>query len=113
MERRRESRRAPAADEPIIRLRLRAGRELTVIDVSNAGALVEGASRFLPGTHVDAHLVTKDGRVLVRSRVIRAYVWSLGASSVVYRAALAFEQVVDTAPPPVPAESFSDEPSAA
>jgi hypothetical protein len=103
MERRRESRRVPAADEPLLRLRLRAGRELTVIDVSNAGALVEGAARLLPGTHVDAHLVTKDGRMLVRSRVIRAYVWSICASSVVYRGALAFEEAVDTAPPSVPA----------
>jgi hypothetical protein len=102
MERRRESRREPAVDEPLTRLRLRGGRELAVIDVSSAGVLVEGAARLLPGTHVDVHLITKDGRVLVRSRVIRAYVSSLGSSAVVYRGALAFEQAVDTTTPSVP-----------
>jgi hypothetical protein len=84
-----------------------------VIDVSNAGVLVEGAARLLPGTHVDVHLITKDGRVLVRSRVIRAYISSLGASAVVYRGALAFEQAVDTTTPSVTAECDGEETSAA
>ena len=113
MERRRESRRTPAVDEPLIRLRLRAGRELAVIDVSNSGALVEGAWRLLPGTHVDVHVATNDGRMLVRSRVMRAYVFSLEAGSVVYRGALAFDQAVDTAPPSIPAECAVEEPDPA
>ena len=46
-------------------MRLRAGRELVVIDLSNGGALVEGATRLLPGTHVDVHVITRDGRTLV------------------------------------------------
>ena len=46
----------------------------TVIDVSDTGLLAEGEMRLLPGTHVDVHLVTCDGRLLVRSRVIRAFV---------------------------------------
>ena len=60
-------------EEPLSRVRLRAGRELQVVDVSVAGALLEGTARLLPGTHVDVHMVTRDGRVLVRSRVVRAH----------------------------------------
>jgi hypothetical protein len=90
-------RRVPAGDEPLCQIRLRAGRDLRVVDVSNAGVLVEGASRLLPGTHVDVHLVTREGRVLMRSRVVRAFVSHLEADAVRYRGALAFERIVDTA----------------
>ncbi len=96
MERRRTLRREPSADEPLSRVRFRAGREVTVVNVSNTGLLVEGPARLLPGTHVDVHVVTKDGRVLVRSRVTRAYVTALEADAIRYRGALAFDRVVDT-----------------
>jgi hypothetical protein len=78
-------------------MRLRTGREVSVIDVSDAGALVEGNIRLLPGTHVDVHVVTRDGRLLVRSRVSRCSVASLAADAVCYRAALVFDRRVDTA----------------
>ena len=78
-------------------MRLRAGRELLVVDVSNTGVLVEASARLLPGIHVDVHVVTADGRRLVRSRVVRAYVCHLDAEAVRYRGALAFEAPVDTA----------------
>ena len=77
-------------------MRLRAGRELTVVDLSDGGALVEGSTRLLPGTHVDVHVVTRDGRMLVRSRVIRAYVCHVEAASVRYRGALVFDRAIDT-----------------
>ena len=95
-DRRAARRRTPAGDEPLSRMRLRAGRELTVVDVSNDGALIEGSARLLPGTHVDVHLVTSDGRTLVRSRVVRAYVHHLDAQIVRYRGAIAFERPIDT-----------------
>lgn len=95
MERRGIERRAPSPDEPISRVRLRTGRELSVVDLSNSGALVEGA-RLLPGTHVDVHVTTREGRVLVRSRVVRAYVADLLSNAVRYRGALAFERPIDT-----------------
>ena len=97
-ERRRAARRAPANDEPLARVRLRAGRELAVIDISNNGALVEGVARLLPGTHADVHVVTRNGRVLVRSRITRACVCRVDAEQLCYRGALAFEQAVDTSP---------------
>ena len=96
-ERRRASRRAPAVDEPLSQIRLRAGRQLTVIDISDTGVMAEGEMRLLPGTHVEVHLVTSDGRQLVRSRVVRAFVRQLSANRVLYRGALAFDRLVPTA----------------
>ena len=67
-----------------------------MIDLSNLGALVEGPARLLPGTHVDVHIITAEGRTLVRSRVVRAYVCHLEPDLVRYRGGLAFERSVDT-----------------
>jgi hypothetical protein len=98
-DRRRAPRRAPHAGEPLSRVRVRAGRELSVVNVSSGGVLVEGDARLLPGTHLEVHVIAASGRTLVRSRVTRAYVAELWADRVLYRAALAFERVVDVSGP--------------
>jgi hypothetical protein len=109
-DRRSAMRRAPAPADALARVRLRTGRELGVIDIGNGGALVEGEGRLLPGTHVDVHVMTRDGRALVRSRVVRAFVSDLTADRIVYRGALAFERPVDTSPgygvPSLPASAL-------
>jgi hypothetical protein len=97
-ERRRFYRRVPDPGEPASRMRLRTGRDLTVLDVSSGGAFVQGEARLLPGTHVEVHVITPAGRVLVRSRVMRAFVARLCADRVEYRGALAFERQIDISP---------------
>ena len=99
-ERRRTPRHLPLASEPAARLRLRTGRELSVVDVGAGGALVESEGRLLPGTGVDVHVMTTEGRQLIRSRVVRAFVWSLHADRIVYRGALAFERHIELASVP-------------
>ena len=96
-DRRRSPRRTPASDEPLSQVRLRAGRQLEVINVSDAGLLAEGEMRLLPGTHVDVHLVTAEGRMLIRSRVIRAFVCRVRPDRIDYRGAIAFERPISTA----------------
>jgi hypothetical protein len=81
--------------EPLSRIRVRAGRELRVVNVSRGGALVEGDTRLLPGTRIDVHVVTAAGRTLVRSRIVRAYVSCVSSDYVLYRGALAFEHPID------------------
>ena len=98
VDRRTTARRTPAPEETLARLRLRTGRELAVVDIGDAGALVEGTARLLPGTHVEVHVVTREGRTLVRSRVTRAWVFAVAADILQYRAALVFEARVNTAP---------------
>jgi hypothetical protein len=102
-DRRRTTRRVPAAGEPVERVRLRAGRELLVLDVCSGGALVEGGTRLLPGTHVDVHVITPAGRLLVRSRVSRACVSELTSDAVTYRGALIFDRGIDVHGYAVPA----------
>jgi hypothetical protein len=97
-DRRIAARRTPGGDETLARVRLRTGRELAVVDIGDAGALLEGTARLLPGTHVEVHVVTREGRTLVRSRVTRAWVFVVAADSLRYRAALAFDTRVNTAP---------------
>jgi hypothetical protein len=95
-ERRMLLRRTPADTESLSRVRLRLGSELTVLDVSDGGVFVESASRLSPGSRVDVHVTTSHGRTLVRATVARAHVSALRSDAVRYRAALAFDQAVDT-----------------
>jgi len=53
--------------------------------------------RLLPGTHVDVHLVTAEGRLLIRSRVVRAFVCRVSRDRIDYRGAIVFERSVATA----------------
>ena len=94
-ERRQGTRRTPVAEESLRRMKLRIGPELTVIDISGGGALVEGTARLVPGARLDVHVVPRSGRVLVRSTVVRAWVSQLRSDSVTYRAGLRFDQPVD------------------
>jgi hypothetical protein len=72
---------------------------LSVIDIANSGTLVEGTVRLLPGTRIDAHVVTRTGRVLARSRVVRAFVAALSVEGIRYRVALSFDPPIDASPP--------------
>ena len=78
------------------RVRLRASGQLNVINLSDTGLLAEGEMRLLPGRHVDVHLMTPEGRLLVRSRVVRAFVCRVERDRIAYRGALAFERPVAT-----------------
>ena len=77
---------------------MRAGRELTVINLSSTGVLLDGEARLLPGRHLDVHVVIATGRTLVRSRVVRSSVEGLWSDRVLYRGALAFEHSLDFGP---------------
>ena len=96
-ERRGMARRVPAAGEGISRVRLRLGPDLAVLDVSDSGIHVEGHARLVPGGRVDVHVVTRSGRVLMRSTVLRAEVSDVRPDLLRYRAALSFDQPLDTA----------------
>ena len=94
-ERRRALRRQVGSGEPLASARLRTGGQLRLVDAASHGALVETNERLLPGRHLDVHVVSVNGRVLVRARVARAYVSHVSHDVVRYRAALAFDRPVD------------------
>lgn len=91
-ERRRALRRRHVADHGIVFARVRPGHEVTVIDVSIGGALVESRHRMFPGAIVELHLQTSDRRTSVRGHVLRCAVSRLRSSSVCYRGAIGFDR---------------------
>jgi hypothetical protein len=95
MERRRTPRRPVAANEPLSNARLRTGGQLRIVDASSWGALAETAERLLPGRQLDVHVMSAQGRTLVRCRVIRAFVARLTPDSVQFRVALGFDRALD------------------
>lgn len=94
VERRRLARQVPEVNAPWSRVRLRAGRELVVLDASAAGVRVEGSTRLLPGTHLDVHLTADEGRLIVRGRVVRAWVARISADAIGYQGVIVFERHV-------------------
>jgi len=98
VDRRQGPRRIPGGEESLGRVKLRIGPELTVLDIGNHGALVEGRSRLTPGARVDIHVVTPQGRVLVRTTVVRGYVAKLCHDTVIYQAGLKFDHPVAVLP---------------
>ncbi len=74
-------------------IRVRPGLEAVLVDVSSGGMLVDTRHRLLPGTSVELHVLTEDRRSAIRARVTRCAIVRLEASSVHYRAAVAFERV--------------------
>ena len=95
MERRRTPRREVASAEPLAAARLRTGGPLLVVNASSYGVLAETTERLLPGRHLDVHVVSSEGRLLVRSRVARTFVCHVSADIIRYRAALAFDRALD------------------
>ena len=96
-ERRLVPRRITSASEPRVRIRIRGGHDCLVVDISSLGALVEGPARLLPSAETEAQLATRSGRVVVRCRIVRAYVCALTAGEVSYRCAIRFDRALDIA----------------
>ena len=91
-DRRRASRRRHVEEHGIVAARVRPGRDVSLLDVSAGGALVETASRLLPGSAVELHLESRDRRVAIRGRVIRCAVSRLRSTTVWYRGAIIFDR---------------------
>lgn len=76
------------------------GRDVSVVNVSASGVLIEGDARLIPGMHIELQLAHPGGRLLVSGRVLRCYVSALTpAGGVSYRGAVMFEQPLPVAMP--------------
>ena len=91
LNRRRTRRRSGVEHHGIVAALVRPGHDVSVVDVSAGGTLIESAHRLLPGTSVEIQLETADHRVRVRGRVLRSAVVSLRSSAVCYRGAVVFD----------------------
>ena len=79
-------------DHGIVSVRVRPGHAAAIVNVSAGGALIETASRLLPGAPVDLHIEAERRRTTWRGRVLRCAVVKLRATAVGYRAAIAFDR---------------------
>lgn len=76
-----------------MRARIQPGHRLVVVDVSAAGALVEGTCRLRPGSRIDVHLESDDRRQLITARVTRCTVATIDPKAgLTYRAGLSFAE---------------------
>ena len=91
-ERRRAHRRRGLDEHGIVSVRVRPGRDVGLIDISAAGALVESTHQLSPGSPVELHVATQERRASVRGRVVRCSVAGLLATGVRYRGAIGFDQ---------------------
>jgi hypothetical protein len=75
----------------IVAAKVRPGRPVAIVDVSEGGALIETVHRLLPGTCVELHMETTERSATLRGRVSRCTVARVHASSLSYRGAIVFD----------------------
>jgi hypothetical protein len=106
--------RYPAAAIPAITaMRLSPGEAVTLVNISASGVLVEGKTRFVPGTRITVHFEGTIKPNQIKARVVRCQVSAIGGGgSLQYQSAIAFEGRMElpvdeaalpaaVAPPPV------------
>ena len=85
--------RYPAAAVPgITAMRLSPGEAVTLVNISASGVLVEGKTRFVPGTRVTVHFEGTIKPNQIKARVVRCQVSAIGGGgSLQDQSAIAFE----------------------
>jgi hypothetical protein len=91
-ERRHHRRHVRPEEHRIASARVRPGYDVSVIDISAGGALVESGHRLMPNARVVLHLRSDQQSEIVRGHVVRCAVARLRASAVCYRGAIAFDR---------------------
>jgi hypothetical protein len=90
-------------------MRLSPGDAVKLVNISASGVLVEGKTRFVPGTRVTVIFEGPAAPPSVKARVIRCQVSAIGGGgSLQYHSAIAFEAKIElpvdeAALPPAPA----------
>jgi hypothetical protein len=93
---RRETRFPAAVVRGITSMRLSPGDVVTLVNISASGVLVEGKTRFVPGTRLTVIFDGPSAPGSVKGRVIRCQVSAIGGGgSLQYHLAIAFEARID------------------
>jgi hypothetical protein len=103
-------------------MRLSPGDTVRLVNLSASGVLVEGKTRFVPGTRLSVIFEGPKAPPTVKARVVRCQVSAIaGGGSLQYQSAIQFEQKIEVpveeaalpqapvppAPPPAPKASAS------
>jgi hypothetical protein len=86
--------RIPAEALPNVSAKLATGPDIRLVDLSRGGARFECEKRLLPGAKVALRLVTPDGTLVVRGRVVRSRIVRLERGGLGYDAAIAFNETL-------------------
>jgi hypothetical protein len=112
---RRTAPRLPASSIPSLKgVKLVAGSEVKLLNISRGGALIESESRLTPGANLCLRLVTAESVYLLKGRVLRSKVTSLDGTALRYHSALTFEEefaVLPAGSPEAAAESEAAAPA--
>jgi PilZ domain len=89
--------RYPAEALPgVTSMRLSPGDAVRLVNISASGVLVEGKTRFVPGTRVSVIFEGPAAPKAVKGKVVRCLVSSIGGGgSLQYQSAIAFEAKID------------------
>lgn len=87
--------RIPAESLPNVSAKLATGPDIRLVDLSRGGARFECEKRLLPGAKVALRLVTPDGTLVVRGRVVRSRIVRLERGGLGYDAAIAFNETLN------------------
>ena len=87
--------RIPAEALPNVSAKLATGPDIRLVDLSRGGARFECEKRLLPGAKVALRLVTPDGTLVVRGRVVRSRIVRLERGGLGYDAAIAFNETLN------------------
>lgn len=110
---RRTHQRVPASRLAGMKAQLTTGPAVVLKDVSRSGARFQSESRLLPGLTVALKMVTPDGVVAVRGRVVRSRLVRLDSGGMGYEAAVSFTDLLPgLADEPPPAKAAAVPPSA-
>ena len=107
--------RIPADALPNVSAKLATGPDIRLVDLSRGGARFECEKRLLPGAKVALRLVTPDGTLVVRGRVVRSRIVRLERGGLGYDAAIAFNETLSqmlAEPNARPAQESQDAPAA-
>jgi hypothetical protein len=114
--------RFPATAVPsITSLRLSPGDTVKLINISRSGVLVEGSTRFVPGTRISVLFEGGFSPARMKGKVVRCHVSSINGGTLCYQSGIQFENRLETNPgemtvalpgPPNPADGPSNEQAA-
>jgi hypothetical protein len=109
---RRTHQRLPASKLGAMKAQLTTGPAVVLKDVSRSGARFQSESRLLPGLSVALKMVTPDGVVAVRGRVVRSRLVRMDSGGMGYEAAVSFTDLLPGLEEPAPAKNAAAPPAA-
>jgi hypothetical protein len=91
--------RFPASAVPSIKsVRLSPGDVVELVNLSRSGVLVEGKTRFVPGTRVTVHFDGGFTPAQMKGKIVRCQVSSINGGALRYQSGIQFEKRLDTNP---------------